>query len=206
MSNCNCHTEINWDGSGQLSRYLKALDPSYVHIDDRSIADLLVFAKRYAAQIRFYDVPESDMGAHEDETKISWREFFRRDMAVVIASVGVIDAKQIKWDYDELRTKLDQHPDHSLFAELFRPIIGMAARIDKWHSLAIPANPLHTDLDLAIASNLKEQLRKMRTYANGFSSVDQHHPLDPDLSAITDKILWGLDSRKCTRRRYYLRR
>jgi hypothetical protein len=192
MTNCNCHTEINRDGSGQLSRYLKALDPSYAHIDDRSISDLLVFAKRYAAQIRFYDVPESDMGAKQDETKISWREFFRRDMAVVIASVGVIDAKQIKWDYDELRARLDQHPDHSIFAELFRPIIGMAARIDRWYSLAIPANPLHTDLDLAIASNLKEQVRKMIAYENGFLSVDPRHPLKLDLTPINDKILWGL--------------
>ena len=32
MSHCNCHTEIVRDGSGQLQRYLKALDPAY---DDR---------------------------------------------------------------------------------------------------------------------------------------------------------------------------
>jgi hypothetical protein len=69
--------------------------------------------------------------------------------------------------YDELRTRLDQHPI-IYFCRTIQPIIGMAARIDKWYSLAIPANPLHTDLDLAIASNLKEQIRKTRAYENGF--------------------------------------
>ncbi|MEO5564317.1 MAG: hypothetical protein ABIR18_12805, partial [Chitinophagaceae bacterium] len=171
----------------------KALDPSYVNIDDRSIGDLLVFAKRYAAQIRFYDIPGSDIDPNEDKTKVSWREFFRRDMAVVIASIGVIDAKQIKSNYEELRTKLDQRPDDSLFAELFSPIIGIAARIDKWYSLAIPANPLYTDLDLAIASNLKEQIRKIRAYEKGFLSVDPHSPLNLDYSAIVNQELWGLD-------------
>ena len=65
---CNCHSEVSRDGSGQLSRFLKALDPAYARIDDRSINDLLVFAKRYANQIRFYDIPGSE--DHEaDKTK-----------------------------------------------------------------------------------------------------------------------------------------
>ena len=36
---CNCHSEVSRDGSGQLSRFLKALDPAYARIDDRSIND-----------------------------------------------------------------------------------------------------------------------------------------------------------------------
>lgn len=193
MSNCNCHTEINRDGSGQLSRYLQALDPSYVHIDDRSIADLLVFAKRYAAQIRFYDIPGSMQNEHEDKTKVSWREFFRRDLAVVVASIGLVDVKQVKTNYDELREKIDRHPVHNLYAELFSPIIGMAARIDKWYTLAIPGNPLHTELDLAIASDLRPQVQKIREFENGFLSVDAYHPLKLDYTAILNKDLWGLN-------------
>ena len=59
---CNCSGEVSRDGSGQLSRYLKALDPTYAPVDDRSIEDLLVFTKRYANQIRFYDIPGSNAG------------------------------------------------------------------------------------------------------------------------------------------------
>ena len=152
---CNCNSEINRDGSGQLSRYLKALDPSYALIDDRSIEELLAFTKRYANQIRFYDIPESNVTGEEDKTKISWREFFRRDMAVIAASISLTDTDQIKKDYDELRAKVDANPSHNIYKDLFDPILGMIVKIDGWYSIAIPENPLYADLQLAINSNLK---------------------------------------------------
>ena len=106
MKNCNCGSDINRDGSGQLQRYLKALDPAYAPIDDRSTKDLLVYAKRYAAQIRFYDIPESKINDGIAVNKISWREFFRRDMAVIAASVAVTDAGSFKKEYDEVNERL----------------------------------------------------------------------------------------------------
>ena len=81
MSNCNCHAPANRDGSGRLQRYLIALDPTYAKIDGRSMEELLVFIKRYAAQIRFYDIPGSTGdNTPEDISLLSWREFFRRDL------------------------------------------------------------------------------------------------------------------------------
>src|SRR5689334_4829342 len=106
MKHCNCDTEINRDGSGQLQRYLKALDPSYAPIDGRSTEDLLVFAKKYAAQIRFYDIPESKINDNTPKPKISWREFFRRDMAVIAASIAVTDITGFKKEYDQVNERL----------------------------------------------------------------------------------------------------
>lgn len=190
---CNCNSEIRRDGSGQVSRFLQALDPSYALIDDRSIEDLLVFTKRYANQIRFYDIPESNQGSEPDTSKISWREFFRRDMAVISASVSLTDTSQIKKDYDELRAKLDAHPSHNIFADLFDPILGMIVKIDGWDSIAIPENPFHADLQLAVNSNLKWQVQKIVAYEKGFNYVDAQHPLTLDYSKITNKDLWGLN-------------
>lgn len=194
MSNCcNCDSEINRDGSGQLGRYLKALDPAYAPIDDRSIEDLLVFTRRYANQVRFYDIPGGNSEEEEYPSKISWSEFFRRDMAVIAASIAVIDLDQLKKDYDEIRTALDAKPGHHLFSNLFDPILGIAVRIGKWVSLVIPENPLYDDLLLAIHSNLKIQMQKIVAYEEGFKYVDSQHPLNLDYSAIQDKTLWGLN-------------
>ena len=115
MSNCNCHTKTITDGSGQLGRYLKALDPAYAPIDDRSIKDLLVFAKRYAAQVRFYDVPGEEPEGDIKPAQSNWREFFRRDMAVIAASIGVLDIANMKAEYDELRERLDEEPSVEKF-------------------------------------------------------------------------------------------
>ena len=194
MSNCcNCDSEINRDGSGQLGRYLKALDPAYAPIDDRSIEDLLVFTKRYANQVRFYDIPGSNPGNDENPAKISWREFFRRDMAVIAASIAVTDLDSLKKDYDEIRTTLDARPGHHLFSNLFDPIIGIVARIDKWYSIAIPENPLYEDLKLAIDSYLKNQFKTLVAYDLGFKVIDSQHPSNLNYASITNRAIWGLD-------------
>ena len=193
MSNCHCHTTINRDGSGQLGRYLKALDPGYAPVDGRSFEDLLVFAKRYAAQIRFYDIPGSQVEDDTPPAQVSWREFFRRDMAVIAASIGTIDLAQIKKDYEENRAKLDLKPTGQTYANLFDPILGMLARLDRWYSLAIPQNPLYVDLNLAIQSNLQEQVKKMIAYEEGFKLVDAKNAFTLDFTPIENDDVWKVN-------------
>ncbi len=192
MKNCNCGSDINRDGSGQLQRYLKALDPTYAPIDDRSTEDLLVYAKRYAAQIRFYDIPESKINDGIAVKRISWREFFRRDMAVIAASVAVTDAKNFKKEYDEVNERLQLHPKPEIYAALYAPIIGMLKKIDRWLSVAIPENPLYADLKLAIDSDLKQQVQKIMAYEEGFMFVDPAFDLKLGLDGVENKEIWGL--------------
>ncbi|PZF73386.1 hypothetical protein [Taibaiella soli] len=195
MSNCHCHDEVKRDGSAQINRYLKALDPAYAPVDGRSLEDLLVFAKRYAAQIRFYDIPESKVEPGADPAKISWREFFRRDMAVIAASIAVTDLQQIKKDYDEIRDRLDLDPTNDAYGDLFDPILGILKKTDRWYSIAIPENPLHADLVLAINSNLKDLVGKMIAYEEGFTAVDVKHPLKLDFTDIENPDVWGVNDK-----------
>ena len=193
MKHCNCDTEINRDGSGQLQRYLKALDPVYAPIDGRNTEDLLVFAKKYAAQIRFYDIPESKPYDNTPVTKISWREFFRRDMAVIAASIAVTDVAAFKKEYDEVNERLQVTTTADVYGALYAPIIGMMAKIDRWYSVAIPENPLYADIKLAIDSDLKAQAQKIIEYEEGFKFVDPSGDLKIDWSGIENKEVWGLN-------------
>lgn len=191
---CHCHTDIVRDGSGQLGRYLKALDPAYAPIDERSMEELLVFIKRYASQIRFYDIPESHPDNQTPATKTSWREFFSRDMAVIAAGIALTDIAQIRKDFEETFRNLQQDPEADIYAALYSPVLGMVARIDRWYELAIPENPLYETLTLAIQSELKAQVQKITAYEEGFKLVDPGNKLDLDYSAIKNKTLWGLDA------------
>ncbi|WP_345210321.1 hypothetical protein [Mucilaginibacter gynuensis] len=194
MENCNCHNEINLKGSGQLERYLKALDPAYVSIDGRSTEDLLNFAAGYAEQIRFYDMPDSpapDDGAKPE--KVSWAEFFKRDMAVIAASIAQVNLAQIKADYDAISNQLQDEPSPELFTALFDEVIKIAAKIDNWYTVALPQNPLFEDLDLAINSSLRSQLKKAISYEEGFIIVDSKTVLNIDYGRIANKNLWGLN-------------
>ncbi len=194
MSNCNCNTEIIRDGSSQLDRYLQALDPDYAPVDGRSTEDLLVFARRYAAQIRFYDIPESEINDDAEPGKISWSEFFRRDMAVLASSVATLDIGSFKTQYDILREALEEVPAQDKYAGLYKIIINMAAQIDQWYGVALPGNPLRNDLDLAISANLRSRIQQVIAYEEGYKLVDAKHPLQLDYSALQHDEVWGIDA------------
>lgn len=192
MSNCNCSKEIMCDGSGRLQRYLKALDPQYTPIDGRNMEELLVYAKRYAAQIRFYPINDDIKNTPAGEAE-SWKEFFRRDLAVITASIGVTDCKKVRKDYDEIRNDLYVKADPDIFAALLDPILGIAARLDAWYSLSLPGNPLFADIELSMKSKLKQQVLKIKAYTDAYKLIDNKHPLTPDFSKIKNVDLWGIN-------------
>lgn len=188
-TDCHCQHEIPRDGSGQRQRYLKALDPTFAPIDERSLEDLLVYAKRYAAQIRFWPMPDDQQGSNQE----SWREFFRRDCAVVAASVAVTDLSQIRKDYDEIRSNVEATPTRDRFRALFDPILGMARRLDRWYSVAIPGMPLHNDLTLLINSVLRAQMGQLMAYEETFGAINANKGLNVDYGDFENPKLWGLD-------------
>jgi len=194
MKNCNCQEEIPRDGSGQFERNLKALDPSYVPVDGRSIEDLLVFARNYASLIHFYDIPESSIKDGISSALVSWQEFFRRDMAVIAASIANTDLAKVRRDYEQNRTNLDMQPSGQALKTLFDQIITQASEIDAWYTIAIPDNPLYADLALAIQSSLANQVQKIIAYSEAYQSVELTNPLNLDYSAIKNTTIWGIDS------------
>lgn len=67
--NCNnAKHPLLRDGTSQLRRLLKALLPSYVSVDERSMEDLIAFARRYAEEIFYYDTNNLKNG--------NWVDFF----------------------------------------------------------------------------------------------------------------------------------
>lgn len=195
-TDCHCQHDIPRDGSGQRQRYLSALDPAYAPVDGRSLEDLLVFARRYAAKIRFWPLPDKPgQQAHEagkEAAAETWEEFFRHDWAVVAASVGVTDLAQIKTDYDDTRADLETTPTRNNYHALFDPILGMARRLDRWYSVAIPGNPLHNDLALLINSVLRAQMGQIMAYDETFGHINANKRLNLNYADFANPDVWGL--------------
>src|SRR5262245_41391310 len=57
------------DGLSQAERHLAALRPDYVAVDERSLEDLLAFAKAYAGKLNFFE-------AEHGEIRGDWSPFF----------------------------------------------------------------------------------------------------------------------------------
>jgi hypothetical protein len=60
---------IQHDGASQAGRRQPALDPAYAPIDERSVADLLAFARAYAKELQYFDpqgAPDGDWSGFLD--------------------------------------------------------------------------------------------------------------------------------------------
>lgn len=53
---------LQFDGTNQLQRTLPALEPGYIVPDERNLSDLIAYAHRLAAEIRFYDLTGQSVG------------------------------------------------------------------------------------------------------------------------------------------------
>lgn len=72
MSNCNKNPLLR-DGTSQQQRLLKALLPGYVSVDERSMEDLVAFAREYAKEINFYN--------SDNEIDGNWQSFFMKKVS-----------------------------------------------------------------------------------------------------------------------------
>lgn len=60
------------DGTSQKSRYLAAINPDYIPLDERSVKDLLLFVKSYAKEIRYF--------SEQNQVDGDWASFLDLDL------------------------------------------------------------------------------------------------------------------------------
>jgi len=70
IKDCNTKNPLLRDGTSQQQRLLKALLPSYVSVDERSMQDLITFANNYGKEIKYYD--QNNTWTGDD-----WQAFFK---------------------------------------------------------------------------------------------------------------------------------
>ena len=73
------------DGTSQAGRVQAALDPNYVLIDERSLKDLLAFAREYAKELQYFSVNDNTVQAMSD-----WSAFLspELDLDEVVAFIN----------------------------------------------------------------------------------------------------------------------
>lgn len=73
IKNCNTKNPLLRDGTSQQQRLLKALLPSYVSVDERSMADLMSFAVDFGKEINYFTPGNTVLG--------NWQSFFQHQVA-----------------------------------------------------------------------------------------------------------------------------
>lgn len=89
------------DGVAQQQRQRSALVPDYVRLDEKDLADFLVFAHELSQRVIYYDL--------ENQPDGDWHDFFRNSTPVLLALISKTRFEVVQVDYDKaLKTFLAQ--------------------------------------------------------------------------------------------------
>jgi hypothetical protein len=115
------------NGTTQQSRYTTALDTSFAKIDDKTLADDLVFSQKLAAFLHFFDAKNNSMG--------NWQPFFAKDVSTQLALISTQNVEGVAANIKALMKSLqDSLQDNLLektkFSQLFSAMFSLALQVE----------------------------------------------------------------------------
>ncbi|MFN0275881.1 MAG: baseplate J/gp47 family protein [Chitinophagales bacterium] len=165
-SNCKNRNPLLRSGINQYQRTLQALLPASVQVDERDDADLILFAKKYAEQLKYYNINNEHI---DGET---WKEFMCMDVSVTLATILKAPVQACFAHSKTLFDALQNENTTSL------PVLkkNFKALFDFGFTLTDQINKFYTELPLshdykeiikgAIQSGLPEYYNRLKKYYN----------------------------------------
>jgi hypothetical protein len=164
---CTENNILEREGSSHLNRVLAALSPGYAKPDERDTADILLFAKRYAAYLNYYNESDTEDG--------SWEALMMMDISVILATLVKTDTRVVA-DYKKLLYKKIQMAGTEAEAKLtfrflFDLIFSLVKTIDDQYKL-VPANLEFKILfKNVIEVKMQEAFLKLHSLFNNFKTA-----------------------------------
>ena len=197
MSTCSHPHPLPRDGTSQTARLLDALRPSSARVDERDVADWLVYATRYARLVRYFTPRNAPAG--------SWEAFLETDVSTIVALIATIDTDDVREAFDDARAEgaalLGDRTDplgnadteavnralNTLFAEAF----ALLRRVDGWLQATRPELQLRTALDRVVQSTLADTLVRLRAYAEATRTAQANTTPTPPQVDVPDESSFG---------------
>jgi len=108
-SSCSRRSPLARSGLTQAGRRRVELEADHFRIDERDIADLIMFGRRYARHIRFYEAPRRPGLPPPDEI-MDWTRFFESDVSAGLAALASLPVESIASFQSDLETWLKADP------------------------------------------------------------------------------------------------
>lgn len=163
------------EGSSQALRLAAALDPGSAPIDQRGAAHGMLFARAYAAFLKYYNADDAPDG--------DWTPFFSSDVSVQLALASVqpvaVYKSNVKASFDFL-DNLDNEAGEAALKDrlgyLFSAAATLAAQLDALQLGLPPDLPLRAALQNLIRNQLAPAFRQlMLYYRDGLAPPGPYH-------------------------------
>lgn len=169
---CGTPNPLQREGKSQKQRFTTGLNPDYVKVDERSTADLLVWASQFAKQLRYYNL--------EDKPDGNWSDFVNGDISVRLALIAVTDTQQLRDDYADLvevvRDIVENRPssDVQFLAKIrdalplvFGNLRQQVEKVDGWLKQVSTHPTFSKNVRNIIKSRLRRHFKNLVEYAKG---------------------------------------
>ena len=189
---CEVKHPLIRDGAGREDRLLDALNPqkaSFPKIDDRTLADLLAFARSYAEKIQYYNLQNEPAG--------DWASFFENDVSFLIAQISLKDLAPFKTLAQKALSVVEAGPHlkkpkvKKASTTLFDLIFTMAWEFDRWYKRSVPGFKFERELVRIISAQLKQPL--FQALGNYKFARDKNFLADEPLAAGDTALLSSED-------------
>jgi WD40 repeat protein len=172
-SECKQLNPLQRDGTSQRQRLLDALKSSYVSIDERSVSDLLVYARDYAQLLRYYTETNSHGG--------DWVDFIENDVSTLVAIIQNTNYQQVKKQTDSMKKRVmtaDLSSKAVNYNNLIKQIAELALQLDQWYRSSKPGLLLNTALKQSLSSIVSDNVRDLASFALRANSIE------PDIEVL----------------------
>lgn len=196
------------NGTHQASRLLTALDPSYVNLEDRSMATMLAFIADLSQQIKYYNL--------ENEEDGNWSDFYTSDISIVLASIISTDLEKIEERFNLIIENFYKNQSFDLrfeeFKNLSELIYEMLSKFNLWYNdiskINIQSKRFESTIEYefhnVIEEKIKLQLQRFKSYLLALNSdkvvgkkinldFENYSPIWQHQDIKEDNIFFGKD-------------
>lgn len=179
---CSDTNLAQYSGTSQAQRIPQALSAQFALVDERTAANLILFAKKYSAYLNYYDLTNAITG--------TWQNIMGKDVAITIAAVAswrIKDYTPFLEDLsDEIKNATTDTDRQNHFKIFFDFVFTLAANLDEAYK-KLPADVSFKQfLSVSIASKLAYPLNTLIYYYNSFSTATP--PLIDVTAGFTDPL------------------
>ncbi|MBK8983223.1 MAG: hypothetical protein IPM38_13105 [Ignavibacteria bacterium] len=159
-SDCKNKNPIQRSGVNQHKRVLDALKPSFVNADERDYADLILFARNYAGQLKYYNISDIEDG--------NWTDLMSMDVSVTLASLiktNITDFFEFSKNLlGKIQTATTEDYAKNHFKVMFDFGFTMIELLDKYYKNLPDGFEYKQLLRSTISSNLPEYYYRLKKY------------------------------------------
>ena len=166
---CTDKNPLIREGTSLLNRVLTALAPGYAKVDERDPADLLLFAKRYASCLNYYDETNTLKG--------DWQDLMRSDVSVTLATLVKINVQEIsdyrKRIYKNIKLASTDADAELEFKYLFDLLFSLVTMVDEQYRFLPQDFEYKNILADVITKKLQPPVANLEFCFNDFKSKNE---------------------------------